>query len=278
MAAISLNYKRSMKERMNTAIKNNAVDDALILLDIWPDLINEKESYKYWLGQQMMNAITAGALDTVKYIVALYPPIINESDLTPLILVGMLCSFLPPSAQDPIYIAKLHQIALFLVKHPDINVLKYRAGSITNRACYYCQSIDNEEFRHLLYEKEVAAGSMDKVRCARWLDINVDVPAVASGAAGGAGGGAAGGAGGGAGHVINAVPTPKKGPGARTAAEIAMNARREAMGENVNWESAAAMLIERREGENPLKKGGRRQTKKAKRRYRKSQKKQRHFL
>lgn len=264
MAEITPEYRRSMRERMDKAIKDNAVDEALTLVDIWSDLINEKESYKYWIGQQLTNAITAGSLDTVRYIVTLYPAVINEGDLTPLMLVGMLCSFFPPSAQDPVYIAKLHQIALFLVKHPAINVLKYRAGSITNRACYYCQSIDNEEFRRLLYEKEVAAGSKDKGRCARWLDIPVAAPAA-----------------GGAGHVINAVPTPIRGqgPGARTAREIAINARREAAGENVNWERAAAGLVERKD---PLKKGGRRQTvkKSKKRRYRKSQRKgqRRHFL
>jgi hypothetical protein len=261
MAEITPEYKRWMGGRLKAAIDAKSIDDALTLIEIWPSVINEDVRYKFWLEQTLRDTIETGSLATVQQIVNAYPPIINEGDPTPLMWAGILCGFLLDLKAEPARIEQLHQIALFLVRHPMIDVLKYRAGSATNRACYYCASIHNDEFRRLLYEKEVAAGSPGKVQCARFLGIRPPV-AVPVGGAGGAPS---------AGQVISAVPIPRKGPGPRTPAEIAAAASREAGGENANWESIS--LDER------AMKGGRRKTKKSKkqkRRYRKSQR--RHFL
>ncbi len=253
---------------MKAAISAKSIDNALTLIEIWPDILNEDVRYKFWLEQTLKDAIEMGSLAAVQQIVNTYPPIINEGDITPLMWAGILCGFLVDLKAEPARIEQLHQIALFLVRHPMIDVLKYRAGSSTNRACYYCASIDNDEFRRLLYEKEVAAGSPGKVQCARFLGIRPPPAAPV----GGAGAPAASAAPAAAGQVISAIPIPRKGPGVRTPAEIAAVASREAGGENANWES---VVLEER-----AKKGGQRKTvkksKKQKRRYRKSQR--RHFL
>ena len=190
------------------------------------------------LVEELHEAIMARNGRGVAGLLAAHPYLINipyGSGFTPLIAVCWARNM----TGDPAALREYNEIARFLLSQPALDIVRYRAGSKSNKACYYCIDM----------EPDVIAAVRAQDRSCREnpyppveeeANAPVAVAPVAAAAPGPRG------------IVLGPSPIPVRGPdvaaavAAAAAAAAAANGSRESSNSIFNWENAAAMLTEGR--------------------------------
>lgn len=112
---------------------------------------------------RMRDAIDAASLDRVTALLRETPALLNQkydAGLTPLIHACWERDL----TMDAGRIANLNAIAMFLLSQPGIDVKAFRAGSPSNRACYYCGGMNEEVVREINRKDKLCRKSKSKTK------------------------------------------------------------------------------------------------------------------
>ena len=183
------------------------------------------------LVEELHEAIVARNGRGVASLLAAHPYLINipyGSGFTPLIAVCWARNM----TGDPAALREYNEIARFLLSQPALDILRYRAGSKSNKACYYCIDM----------EPDVIAAVRAQDRSCREnpyppVEEEANAPVVAAAAAAVAAPGPRG-------IVLGPSPIPDRRADVAVAANG--NGNRASSNSNFNWANAAAMLTEGR--------------------------------